>query len=415
MLTQTALPTWLANALALRPADNFSAQLKQLKDNCAEKLMRNGLPSSKNEAWKYTDLSRFIDQPFSIHHNQLIRNQVDDTAVAIVNGCLTGVTKHQDLVIYNLQSEQLHDSNLLHTYFNFNLDLPADLWFADLNTALANDVIVVYVPPDKKISETVKLQLRCDASHSLLQPHVIVVVGAGSQLTLIEEYAGQGHYWHNSLHKIYLQANATLNYYKLQNEHVDAIHTATAFIQQDEASHFYYVNVSNGSCFSRDTLMINLIGQNADCQTAGFYHLHATNHYVDHHVTIDHRAPHTQSTMLYKGIVDHKSRAVFNGRLHVAKHAQKISAHQANHHLLLSPHAEAYSKPELEIYADDVQCKHGATTGQLDEDALFYLRARGISDHEARKILLQSFATEVMQKIHDPNFKKLVERQNHVR
>ncbi len=126
----------------------------------------------------------------------------------------------------------------------------------------------------------------------------------------------------------------------------------------------------------------------AECRTGGFYHLHHDNQYIDNHIDIDHVAPRSNSEMLYKGILDNKSRAVFNGRLHVEKDAQKIIAYQANHNLLLSNDAEVYSKPELEIYADDVKCKHGATTGQLDQDAFFYLRSRGIARSRSNEYII---------------------------
>ncbi len=146
----------------------------------------------------------------------------------------------------------------------------------------------------------------------------------------------------------------------------------------------------------------------AACQASGFYHLHRAHQYIDHHVEINHVAPHTNSEMVYKGILDNQSRAVFNGRLFVKKDAQKIVAHQANHNLLLSNRAEIYSKPELEIYADDVKCKHGATTGQLDQDALFYMRARGIGYQEAVNILLQGFADEIIDRVHHKGVKMRV-------
>ena len=166
-----------------------------------------------------------------------------------------------------------------------------------------------------------------------------------------------------------------------------------------------------GADFARDDVAITLQQTGAKCHTSGFYHTSRDNQYVDHHVDVLHAAAHTQSDMLYKGIIDKKSRAVFNGRLHVAAGAQKIQAVQGNHHLLLSASGEAYSKPELEIYADDVKCRHGATTGQLDQDALFYLRARGIPYKEAVHILLKSFAEDVLQRIQDKAIQEQITRQ----
>jgi Fe-S cluster assembly protein SufD len=170
-------------------------------------------------------------------------------------------------------------------------------------------------------------------------------------------------------------------------------------VQQKQDSLVTLKNFSAGGLFARDEIAASLQESGANCRTQGFYHLRNACQYIDNHIDIDHIAPHSQSTMLYKGILNHKSRAVFNGRLHVHANAQKIVAHQANHNILLSNDAEIYTKPELEIYADDVKCKHGATVGQLDQDALFYLRSRGIPEAEAIQLLLEGFAEEIMQEI----------------
>jgi len=152
-----------------------------------------------------------------------------------------------------------------------------------------------------------------------------------------------------------------------------------------------------------------LLEKGAQCQTGGFYHLREANQYIDNHIEINHEAAHSSSDMLYKGIVDNRSRAVFNGRLYVKQDAQKILAHQANHNLLLSTQAEVYSKPELEIYADDVKCKHGATIGQLDQDALFYMCSRGIPYADAVNILLRGFAEEILDRVTHAGMKKRVQ------
>ena len=201
---------------------------------------------------------------------------------------------------------------------------------------------------------------------------------------------------------------AQLDYYKIQQEGKQAAHIAHTFIQQKQDSSVSAMNFSTGAQFARDDLIISLKESGAECKTSGFYHLFYDNQYIDNHIDIDHVAPRSHSEMLFKGILDHKSRAVFNGRLHVTEGAQKILAYQANHNLLLSNDAEVYSKPELEIYADDVKCKHGATTGQIDQDALFYLQSRGIPHQEAMGMLLQGFAEEVTEKIKLPAVKMRV-------
>jgi Fe-S cluster assembly protein SufD len=185
---------------------------------------------------------------------------------------------------------------------------------------------------------------------------------------------------------------------------------ANTFVFQQKDSCVSLVNFSLGAKFARDDVMVTLQEAGSECRTAGFYRLTNDNQYIDNHINIDHAAPRSCSEMVYKGVLDKKSRAVFNGRLYVGTGAQKIEAQQQNHNLLLSNVAEVYSKPELEIYADDVKCKHGATTGQLDQDALFYLRARGIEKTEAVNLLLQAFAADILQKITHADIKAHIEK-----
>ena len=213
----------------------------------------------------------------------------------------------------------------------------------------------------------------------------------------------------NMMTTIHVAKNAKMQHYKIQQEGRKAVHLASHFVHQQQNSTFSHVNFSSGALFARDDLVVQLLESGAECHTGGFYHLRYDQQFIDNHVVINHVAAHSNSDMLYKGIMENKSRAVFNGRLHVEKNAQKILAYQANHNLLLSKDAEVYSKPELEIYADDVKCKHGATTGQLDEQALFYMRSRGIPRHEALSILLQGFAEEIMQRITHEGIRRRVQ------
>ena len=208
---------------------------------------------------------------------------------------------------------------------------------------------------------------------------------------------------------IHAGPNSQLHHYKVQRENTSATHMANTFITQQRDSMVALTNISIGAKFSRDDVLVKLQETGAECRTAGFYRLESDNQYIDQHITIDHAAPHSRSEMVYKGVLDKKSRAVFNGRLHVGVGAQKIEAQQQNHNLLLSNFAEIYSKPELEIYSDDVKCKHGATTGQLDQDALFYLRARGIEKTEAVSLLLHAFAADIYQKITNADIRMHIE------
>lgn len=340
------------------------------------------------EAFKYTDLALLADEKLQWNQAANIANFSFEHGFGDICSLASAKQKHADLLATCVRKK-----------------IDAQKYpFAAMNVAQQHDARFIFVPDQTEM--TLALHF-ANAENLLSQPQHCIVLGKYSCLTLLEDFRQlhEESCMMNIVNHIFLAEGATLNYYKIQQENAAAIHVATTFIQQKENSHVNYVNIASGGKFSRDDVVVDLQGAHASCHTAGLYFLKRDLQYIDHHVAINHIAPHTQSDMLYKGLIDKKSRAVFNGRLHVAPHAQKISAHQANHHLLLHQAAEAYAKPELEIYADDVKCKHGATTGQLDEQALFYLRARGIDRTSATQMLMESFANEIFSRIHVPEIK----------
>lgn len=245
--------------------------------------------------------------------------------------------------------------------------LPKDVHISDA----PEGGLILSLPDHCQIVQPIKLVYMTDGSVAEVAMQHSITLGRNSKITLVDEYSGQTE---------------------------DAIYTTTTRIHQNQDSSVSLVCLKNGAKSSQDTIHVILAEAGAECKTAGFYHVDRDNQSVNYHLTIEHAAANTTSDMLFKGIAENKSRAGFIGRLHVHPNAQKIVAHQANHNLLLTPNAEITSKPELEIYADDVKCKHGATTGQLDQDALFYLRARGIAEDEAKRMLVAGFAEEVFRR-----------------
>ncbi len=247
------------------------------------------------------------------------------------------------------------------------------------------------------------LHLLClyDAEQSSVNTTKQIILGKNAKLCLLEEHfalTSAALFSARLTTKILLENNAYLEYYK-QQSHQSAKYSSEIFIEQQQDSNLHHIDFSLDNSFVENKMQIKLLAAGASCRSNGLYHTLFDQQFIQHQLQIDHVAPRTQSAMLYKGILDQQSQAKFYGRVHVAKDAQKIRAEQANHHLLLSPKAQAFSKPELEIYADDVQCKHGATTGEIDQDALFYLRSRGISEADALQIMLRGFAEEIVQSI----------------
>jgi len=383
-----------------------------------DEFIKTKLPSYKEERWKYADLS-FLkqntytlakkiesDDLMDVIHQHRLQN-CESILIVIVNGYymphLSDLTKLPENVIVQ----------------NFSRDIPLPQSMNKINYAFANfnaenftDGLVLRVPDKCKLIMPIHLlSLTLGDDQPIIQPRNYIALGQDSELTIAEEHFSYSEqtYVVNMVTTISIEKNAILNHYKIQREGEQAAHIASTFVYQKQNSNTSFMNISMGSVFARDDLVIHLQEAGANCYTSGFYRLRINNQYIDNHVDINHEAAHSTSDMLYKGIVDANAKAVFNGRLHVEKDAQKIIAYQANHHLLLSKGAEAYSKPELEIYADDVKCKHGATTGQLDQDALFYLRSRGIEKTEAMRLLLQGFAEEILNRIMHPGIKACIQ------
>lgn len=229
-----------------------------------------------------------------------------------------------------------------------------------------------------------------------------VVLGRNSKLAVIEEYTGaegaKGYSFHSRL-EVELNDYATMDYFKLQNENITASHHAAILVEQKESSTLNLFFADCGGQKSHADLQVRLHEPYAVCHMHGLYFLNHDDQEVNNVINVQHLAEHGTSSMIFKGVLDKKSRALFNGKVHVHDKAQHTNAHQANHNLLLSANAEVTAQPQLEIYAEDIKCSHGATVGQLDADSLFYLRARGIEKPAALKMLTDAFIAEIMNKI----------------
>ncbi len=227
-----------------------------------------------------------------------------------------------------------------------------------------------------------------------------IVLEEGAQLTLIERHEGSGAYWKNMSTEITLGANARLNHIRIQDDSVEAIQTNMVHITMERDAYLNSFSLNMGGKLTRHDIHVVLNGSNIDCSLNGVTLLKGKQH-GDTTILMEHTAPHCLSNQFYRTILDDAARGVFQGKVHVHQAAQKTDGYQLSNTLLLSPKAEMDTKPELEIYADDVKCSHGATTGQLDEAPLFYLRSRGLSEAQARMLLVQAFVDEVVDKVSD--------------
>ena len=314
------------------------------------------IPTPKSERWKYTNLPAALKklelQPASLGWGG---------DVALLNKEPPGALVYRD----------------------------TQLW--DLNSAQAQDI--------KFITQNDALEMTAQDGQ-WLSPRLVVHVKSGEDLTLIENQGGQGAYWKNQVVQIVLEKNARLTHYRFIDESEAGVLTSFTHVQIARDARYEALNFISGAGMVRSQIHAELQGENADCTLNGV-NLLAGDQHADTTITIEHQAPHCTSNQTYKNIVTDKAHGVFQGKVHVHQAAQKTDGYQLSNTLLLSPLAEMDTKPELEIYADDVKCSHGATTGQLEENALFYLRARGIPENQARALLMKSFLMGALENIAD--------------
>ena len=276
--------------------------------------------------------------------------------------------------------------------------------FVALNTAFLGEGAFIQLPPRAVLQQPIHLLfLSANSSVSqptMVHPRVLVVVGASSQCSIVETYAGPAgaRYFTNAVTELVVGENAALQHYTLQHESPDAAHVHAIHVQAERSATCTLHSISAGGALVRNDVVAVLNGEGIECTLNGLYVADAQR-LVDNHTTIDHARPHCGSREIYKGILTDRARGVFNGKIIVRADAQKTDAKQTNRALLLSEDAQINTKPQLEIFANDVKCTHGAAVGQLDDEALFYLRSRGLSDPDARQLLIHAFAGDVLSRL----------------
>jgi Fe-S cluster assembly protein SufD len=274
--------------------------------------------------------------------------------------------------------------------------------FTALNTAFINDGAVVHVAKDVEVARPIHLLFVSDASatQGTAHPRNLIVLDARAKVTVIESYAGlaDGAYFTNAVTEASIADGATLTHLKLQRESAQAFHVGTLDVRQARASHLFSFSFATGAALSRTNIYTALHGEGCGATLNGLY-LGDRDQHIDHQTRIEHFEPNCYSRELYKGILDGAAHGVFNGKVYVHPEAQKTDGKQTNNTLLLSEKAQIDTKPQLEIFADDVKCTHGATVGRLDETSLFYMKSRGINARTARELLTYAFAADVLETI----------------
>ena len=363
-----------------------------LRDRGFARFSSLGFPTTKLEQWRFTNVAPIADTDFTLAEPADVApsalepyelHGVAGTRVVVVNGRFApGLSRQQGLPagveVCSLAEVLANDPGAVEPHLG-RLAVFDNHAFTALNTALLQDGVVVRIPDGTVVERPVHVLFVTTAEDNRMShPRVLIVAGKNTQVQLVESYAGLGdaRYFTNAVTEVVGGAGAVIDHYKLLRDSVQAFHIGNMHIRLARSANFSSHSITLGGALVRNDVEAELDGEGVECTLNGLY-LADGDRLVDNHTTIRHAQPHCASHELYKGILDGRAHAVFNGKIIVAIDAQKTDAKQTNKALLLSENAQINTKPALEIFADDVRCTHGATVGQLDEDALFYLRARG--------------------------------------
>jgi Fe-S cluster assembly protein SufD len=387
------------------------AWLRTSRARAAATFRDEGLPTTRHEEWRFTPLSGITDVPAQPAASAVVDVDAidgflfrgfDGPQLVFVNGrYAAGLSKSHALPagirVESLASVLDSDAATLQAHLGTAIRFRQQ-GFTALNDAWFSDGAVIVVEANAAIETPVHL-LYFSTGSGTSYPRTLIVAGVNSQVTVVESFAGtESSYVTNAITEVISGDGAHVDHYKVNRESLQAHHVASTHLQLARASVFATHNISLGGQLTRNDINATLDGEGIECTVNGLY-LADGDRLVDTHTAIDHAKPHCHSYEIYKGVLDGRSRGVFNGKIFVREDAQKTDAKQTNQVLLLSDDATIDTKPQLEIFADDVKCTHGATVGQLSEESLFYLRARGIGKDDARALLIHAFAESVVENI----------------
>ena len=403
-------------AFAANGASGSPPWLKELRDGAIARFDALGFPTTKQEAWRFTSVAAIAETEFELAHapdtRHLTPAQIEPfllgtgPRLVFVNGFLVRSlsTPLSDGVRLDGLAQALADTPDLVRQHLTKYAAFAERPFAALNTAFVQDGAFVHVPAGRHFEEPIQLLFLMtpgrEGERLVTHPRNLIVVEREARATVVETYAtlGEGVYWTNAVTEVVAGDGARVDTYRVQRESDRAYHVAVTDVHQGRDSTINLHAVSFGAALARHDLRGTLAGPGGYLILNGLYLLAGEQH-ADHHTAIDHAAPHCESHEYFNGVLDGRSRGVFNGRIVVRPGAQKTDSKQTNNNLLLSGEAHADSQPQLEIYADDVKCTHGSTVGPLDPKALFYLRSRGVGEAEARRLMTYGFAAEILNRM----------------
>ena len=425
MTEQTALSTMNTSQLNkdteffIREFENFNGSgngmLTGIRREAMDHFSTLGFPTTKHEEWKYTNVAPILKNNFSAPTGILCLKEenirpfylTDKETVRLVfengrlNRELSTIPKlPEGIIIDNLSSQCDHPAVKKHLAKHASIKQAS---FVALNTAFVNEGAFIYLPENSIFDRAIHLIYVHDTRTAavVMYPRNLIVAEPHSKVKIVESYHSIGEVHSgltNSVTEILIGKHASVEFDKVQQENSTSNHISHTEVIQSKSSVFNICTITLGGNIVRNNLHIRLLDENCETHLNGLY-ITQQKQLVDNHTLVDHAKPNCVSNELYKGILDDHSQGVFNGKVLVQQDAQKTNAYQSNKNILLSDDASIYTKPQLEIFADDVKCSHGATTGKLDEEALFYLRSRGIGEQKAKAFLNIAFAADVINKI----------------
>ena len=391
--------------------------LRKLREDAFARFCETGFPTTHDEDWRFTNISAIARTPFSLPRATPALPAESDlkpwteegtsARLVFVDGHFVGKLSSVGSLpagvrISSLNDEMTRNSSTLEQHFGRYLNFRRDP-FSALNTAFAEDGAFVQVSRGISLEKPIHLLFVSTGGKTatMTHPRNLLLVEREAQATIIEEYVSlsDGVVLSNSATELIAEESSNVSHYMLEREGTQAFNISTLRIQQGRSSNVASHSLLLGGGLVRNNVHPVLAGEGAECLINGLFIGSGTQH-LDNYMYVEHQKPHASSRQFYNGILDDHAHGVFHGRIVVHKDAQKTDAKQTNRNLLLSDDAQIDTKPQLEIYADDVKCTHGATIGQIEENALFYLRSRGIDEAQARKLLLSAFARECAERMH---------------
>ncbi len=408
--SSTASTGYLDSLLQGQPSASSLTWLNQLRAHAVDRVGALTVPTTRDEDWRFTDISPLTKLSFQPAQDvtQLAPAAVEQWAIAEAAARLVFVDgfyaprhsfNHAGITVENLASGVTRHGAAVQAHLGRHAGFERNA-FAALNTAFLHDGALIVVPRDMALAAPVHLLFIATRRHAASYPRCLLIAEAGSAVTLVEDFVAleSEAYFTNAVTEVALDGNAAVHHVRVQREGAEAFHFAHCAASLAQASRYHSVSVALGARISRHNLGVLLAAEGAECSIDGLA-LIGGRQLADTHTLIDHAMPQGLSRQLHKCIVDGAARAVFNGNILVRSGAQRTDSSQSSRNLLLSGKARVDTKPQLEIFADDVKCAHGATVGQLDVDEVFYLNSRGLSDTAARNLLTYAFGAEVIERI----------------